>query len=124
LSDPIADTPMVVTLDQLRPYDHDPRRSAIPYEEISIHSRTGPGCSAGHHRRPGEISSSATAATRAWRSCVNSGRKRGTALLPHIVPVSALAARAKSSLTGHLAENGSRGLVHRRALGVESSRVL
>ena len=25
LSDPIADTPMVVTLDQLRPYDHDPR---------------------------------------------------------------------------------------------------
>src|SRR3546814_18692406 len=25
LSDPIADTPMMVTLNQLRPYDHDPR---------------------------------------------------------------------------------------------------
>ncbi len=28
LSDPIADTPMVVTLDQLRPYDHDPPQKA------------------------------------------------------------------------------------------------
>ena len=30
LSDPIADTPMVVTLDQLRPYDHDPRVTRNP----------------------------------------------------------------------------------------------
>ena len=29
LSDPIADTPMVVTLDQLRPYDHDPRKAQL-----------------------------------------------------------------------------------------------
>lgn len=43
LSDPIADTPMVVTLDQLRPYDHDPRKSATrptmksrpPYESAA-----------------------------------------------------------------------------------------
>lgn len=35
LSDPIADTPMVVTLDQLRPYDHGPRKKRKPaYEEI------------------------------------------------------------------------------------------
>lgn len=35
LSDPIADTPMVVTLDQLRPYDHGPRKKRNPaYEEI------------------------------------------------------------------------------------------
>ena len=35
LSDPIADTPMVVTLDQLRPYDHDPRKKRNPaYEDI------------------------------------------------------------------------------------------
>ncbi|MBG6601306.1 hypothetical protein I5I64_28130, partial [Pseudomonas aeruginosa] len=35
LSDPIADTPMVVTLDQLRPYDHDPRKRRNPaYEDI------------------------------------------------------------------------------------------
>jgi ParB family protein of integrating conjugative element (PFGI_1 class) len=30
LSDPIADTPMVVTLDELRPYDHDPRVTRNP----------------------------------------------------------------------------------------------
>ena len=29
LSDPIADTPMVVTLDQLRPYDHDPAKAQL-----------------------------------------------------------------------------------------------
>ena len=28
-SDPIADTPMVVTLDQLRPYDHDPAKAQL-----------------------------------------------------------------------------------------------
>ena len=40
LSDPIADTPMVVTLDQLRPYDHDPRVKRNPaYEEIKASIR-------------------------------------------------------------------------------------
>ena len=40
LSDPIADTPMVVTLDQLRPYDHDPRMKRNPaYEEIKASIR-------------------------------------------------------------------------------------
>ena len=40
LSDPIADTPMVVTLDQLRPYDHDPRKKRNPaYEEIKASIR-------------------------------------------------------------------------------------
>src|SRR3546814_750578 len=35
LSDPIADTPMIVTLDQLRPYDHDPRmKRNSAYDEI------------------------------------------------------------------------------------------
>ena len=35
MSDPIADTPMVVTLDQLRSYELDPRLTRNPlYEEI------------------------------------------------------------------------------------------
>src|SRR3546814_19616167 len=40
LSDPIADTPMVVTLDQLRPYDHDPRmKRNSAYDEIKASIR-------------------------------------------------------------------------------------
>ncbi|MGI6407656.1 MAG: ParB family protein [Thiopseudomonas sp.] len=42
LSDPIADTPMVVTLDQLRPYENNPRRARNPlYDELkeSIRAR-------------------------------------------------------------------------------------
>ncbi|WP_337261496.1 MULTISPECIES: ParB family protein [unclassified Serratia (in: enterobacteria)] len=56
LSDPIADTPMVVTLDQLRPYDLNPRVTRNPrYDEIkaSIRERgldTPPAIT----RRPGE----------------------------------------------------------------------
>jgi hypothetical protein len=30
LSDPIADTPMLVTLDKLRPYEHNPRLNRNP----------------------------------------------------------------------------------------------
>jgi len=40
LTDPIVDTPMVVTLDELRPYDHDPRVKRNPaYEEIKASIR-------------------------------------------------------------------------------------
>lgn len=42
LSDPIQDTPMLVTLDQLQPYEHNPRKSRNPlYDDIksSIRSR-------------------------------------------------------------------------------------
>lgn len=56
LSDPIADTPMVVTLDQLRPYDHDPRVTRNPaYAEIkaSIRER-GLDAPPAITRRPGE----------------------------------------------------------------------
>lgn len=35
LTDPLQDTPMVVTLDQLRPYEHNPRKARNPlYDEI------------------------------------------------------------------------------------------
>ena len=94
LSDPIADTPMVVTLDQLRPYDHDPRKSAT---RPTMKSRP-PSASAAWMRRPPShavlarrTTSSATAATPGWRSCVNSGRRPRTSAFPHIVPVPALA---------------------------------
>src|SRR3546814_13757168 len=41
LSDPIADTPMMVTLNQLRPYDHDPRVTRNPaYAAITESIRT------------------------------------------------------------------------------------
>ena len=56
LTDPIADTPMVVTLDQLRPYDHDPRVTRNPaYEDIkaSIRER-GLDAPPAITRRPGE----------------------------------------------------------------------
>ena len=56
LSDPIADTPMNVTLDQLHPYDHDPRVKRNPaYEEIkaSIRER-GLDAPPAITRRPGE----------------------------------------------------------------------
>src|SRR5258708_39658830 len=40
LSDPIADTPMVVTLDQLRPYELDPRVTRNPrYDDIKASIR-------------------------------------------------------------------------------------
>lgn len=81
LSDPIADTPMVVTLDQLRPYDHDPRKKRNPaYEEIkaSIRERG----LMRHRPSPGGLvrttTSSATAATLGWRSCANCGLRPRT----------------------------------------------
>ena len=40
LSDPIADTPMAVTLDQLQPYDLNPRVTRNPrYDEIKASIR-------------------------------------------------------------------------------------
>ena len=75
LSDPIADTPMVVTLDQLRPYDHDPRKKRNPaYEDIKASIRER-----GLDAAPAITTTSfATAATRAWRSCANCGRRPRT----------------------------------------------
>lgn len=41
LSDPIQDTPMVVTLDDLRPYEHNPRKTINPlYQELKESIRT------------------------------------------------------------------------------------
>lgn len=129
LSDPIADTPMVVTLDQLRPYDHDPRVKRNPaYEEIkaSIRER-GLDAAPAITRRPGEAHYiirnggntrlailrelwSETKAERFFRiTCLfRPWPERGEVVM----------------LTGHLAENELRGGLTfiERALGVEKAR--
>jgi ParB family protein of integrating conjugative element (PFGI_1 class) len=56
LSDPVADTPMIITLDKLRPYEHNPRINRNPlFDEIkaSIKSR-GLEAPPPVTRRPGE----------------------------------------------------------------------
>ncbi|HCL2769473.1 TPA: ParB family protein [Pseudomonas aeruginosa 449A] len=131
LSDPIADTPMVVTLDQLRPYEHDPRVKRNPlYEEIkaSIRER-GLDAAPAITRRPGESHYiirnggntrlailrelwTETKDTRFFRiSCLfRPWPERGEII----------------SLTGHLAENELHGGLTfiERALGIEKAREL
>lgn len=129
LSDPIADTPMVVTLDQLRPYDHDPRKKRNPaYEDIkaSIRERgldAGPAIT----RRPGED-----------HYIIRNGGNTRLAILRELwsetkderfFRISCLfrpwPSRGEAvMLTGHLAENELRGGLTfiERALGVEKAR--
>ena len=95
LSDPIADTPMVVTLDQLRPYDHDPRVTRNPaYSEIKgVHPRTRAGRAPAITRRPGEthyiIRNGGN--TRLADPAGTVERDQGRTLLPHCVPVPSMA---------------------------------
>jgi len=129
LSDPIADTPMVVTLDQLRPYDHDPRKKRNPaYEEIkaSIRKR-GLDAAPAITRRPGED-----------HYIIRNGGNTRLAILRELwsetkderyFRISCLfrpwPTRGEIvALTGHLAENELRGGLTfiERALGVEKAR--
>lgn len=129
LSDPIADTPMVVTLDQLRPYDHDPRMKRNPaYEEIkaSIRER-GLDAAPAITRRPGED-----------HYIIRNGGNTRLAILRELwsetkeerfFRISCLfrpwPERGEIvALTGHLAENELRGGLTfiERALGVEKAR--
>jgi ParB family protein of integrating conjugative element (PFGI_1 class) len=129
LSDPIADTPMVVTLDQLRPYDHDPRkkRNSV-YDEIkaSIRER-GLDAAPAITRRPGEA-----------HYIIRNGGNTRLAILRELwaetrderfFRISCLfrpwPARGEIvALTGHLAENELRGGLTfiERALGIEKAR--
>ncbi|OZI62831.1 MULTISPECIES: ParB family protein [Bordetella] len=129
LSDPIADTPMVVTLDQLRPYDHDPRkkRNSV-YQEIkaSIRER-GLDAAPAITRRPGED-----------HYIIRNGGNTRLAILRELwsetkdeqfFRISCLFRPWPSRgevvmLTGHLAENELRGGLTfiERALGVEKAR--
>ncbi len=129
LTDPIADTPMVVTLDQLRPYDHDPRMKRNPaYEEIkaSIRER-GLDAAPTITRRPGED-----------HYIIRNGGNTRLAILRELwsetkeerfFRISCLfrpwPERGEIvALTGHLAENELRGGLTfiERALGVEKAR--
>lgn len=129
LSDPIADTPMVVTLDQLRPYDHDPRKKRNPaYEEIkaSIRER-GLDAAPAITRRPGEDhyiirngGNTRLAILRELWSETKDERFFRIACLFRPWP-----SRGEVvMLTGHLAENELRGGLTfiERALGVEKAR--
>jgi len=131
LTDPIVDTPMVVTLNQLRPYDHDPRVKRNPaYEEIkaSIRER-GLDAAPAITRRPGEP-----------HYIIRNGGNTRLAILRELwsetkeeqfFRISCLfrpwPERGEIiTLTGHLAENELRGNLTfiERALGVERARDL
>lgn len=131
LTDPIADTPMVVTLDQLRPYDLNPRVTVNPlYAEIkaSIRERgldTAPAIT----RRPG-----------ATHYMIRNGGNTRLAILRELwaetkderffrIPCLFRPWPERGeiiALTGHLAENELQGKLTfiERALGVEKAREL
>ena len=129
LTDPIADTPMVVTLDQLHPYDHDPRVTRNPaYEDIkaSIRER-GLDAPPAITRRPGEL-----------HYVIRNGGNTRLAILRELwsetkderffrIPCLFRPWPQRGEvvmLTGHLAENELRGGLSfiERALGVEKAR--
>ncbi len=131
LSDPIADTSIVVTIDELAPYEHDPRLTRNPkYEEIkaSIRER-GLDAPFSITRRPGET-----------KFIVRNGGNTRLAILRELWTETKddrffrfhCLFRPWSSrgeiiaLTGHLAENELRGGLTfiERALGIEKAREL
>lgn len=129
LTDPIADTPMVVTLDQLRPYDHDPRVTRNPaYEDIkaSIRER-GLDAPPAITRRPGEAhfiirnggNTRLAILRELWAETKNERFFRVPCLFRPWPERGEIVA-----LTGHLAENELRGGLTfiERALGVEKAR--
>lgn len=129
LSDPIADTPMNVTLDQLHPYDHDPRVKRNPaYEEIKVSIRErGLDAPPAITRRPGEE-----------HFIIRNGGNTRLAILRELWAETKQERFFRISclfrpwpergeivaLTGHLAENELRGGLTfiERALGVEKAR--
>lgn len=131
LTDPIADTPMVVTLDQLRPYDLNPRVTRNPrHDDIkaSIRER-GLDAPPAITRRPGES-----------HFIIRNGGNTRLAILGELwaeirdekffrIPCLFRPWPARGeivALTGHLAENELHGGLSfiERALGVEKAREL
>ena len=129
LSDPIADTPMVVTLDQLRPYDHDPRVTRNPaYEDIkaSIRER-GLDAPPAITRRPGEphyiIRNGGNTRLAILRELWSETKDERFFRIPCLFRPWPQRGEVVM-LTGHLAENELRGGLSfiERALGVEKAR--
>jgi ParB family protein of integrating conjugative element (PFGI_1 class) len=130
LSDPIADTPMMVTLDQLRPYEHDPRVMRNPaYDEIkaSIRER-GLDAPPTITRRPGEahyiIRNGGNTRLAVLRELWSETREERFFRIPCLFKPWPPVRGEIVALTGHLAENELRGNLTfiERALGVEKAR--
>lgn len=131
LTDPIADTPMVVTLDQLKPYDLNPRVTRNPrHDDIKASVRErGLDAAPPITRRPGEShfiirnggNTRLTILQELWSETKDERFFRITCLFR---PWSARGELL--ALTGHLAENELRGGLSfiERALGVEKAREL
>ncbi|AGI08231.1 ParB family protein [Xanthomonas citri] len=135
LSDPIADTPMVVTLEQLRPYELNPRVTVNPlYAEIkaSIRERgldTAPAIT----RRPGEshyiIRNGGNTRLAILRELWAETKDERFFRIPCLFrpwPTQGGMRGEIVALTGHLAENELHGTLTfiERALGVEKAREL
>lgn len=131
LGDPIADTPMIVTLDELRPYELNPRLTRNPkYDEIktSIRER-GLDAPPAITRRPGEphflIRSGGNTRLSVLRELWTETKDERFFRIPCLFrPWSERGEIV--ALTGHLAENELRGDLSfiERALGVEKAREL
>ncbi|RQR79207.1 hypothetical protein DIE11_17610 [Burkholderia sp. Bp9012] len=131
LSDPLADTAMVVTLDELRPYEHNPRVTRNPlYEDIkaSIRER-GLDAPPAITRRPGEphyiIRNGGNTRLAILRELWTETREERFFRIACLFrPWSARGEIV--ALTGHLAENELHGGLSfiERALGVEKAREL
>ncbi len=131
LSDPIVDTPMIMTLDRLKPYDLDPRVTRNPrYDEIkeSIRQR-GLDAPPSITRRPGEThfrirnggNTRLSILRELWSETKEDKFYRFGCLFRPWPSRGEIVA-----LTGHLAENELRGALSfiERALGVEKAREL
>ncbi|WP_448111238.1 ParB family protein [Pseudomonas lini] len=131
LSDPEVDTPMIITLDRLRPYDLDPRVTRNPrYDEIreSIRGR-GLDAPPPITRRPGESfyrirnggNTRLSILRELWSETKNEQYFHLTCVFRPWPKRGEIIA-----LTGHLAENELRGGLTfiERALGVEKAREL
>lgn len=131
LSDPIAETPMVVTLDQLRPYDRDPRLTRNPkYDDIKASIRVrGLDAPPPITRRPGDahyiIRNGGNSRLSILRELWTETRdERFFRLACRFIPWPERGEIV--ALTGHLAENELRGGLTfiERAMGVQAARTL
>jgi ParB family protein of integrating conjugative element (PFGI_1 class) len=131
LSDPLTDTPMVITLDELRPYELDPRLTRNPlYDEIkaSIRER-GLDAPPPITRRPGAdhyiIRNGGNTRLAILRELWSETKAQGFFRIPCLYRP--WPERGEIiALTGHLAENELHGGLTfvERALGVEKAREL
>jgi ParB family protein of integrating conjugative element (PFGI_1 class) len=130
-SDPIANTPMVVTLDQLRPYDLNPRVTRNPlYDELKASIQTrGLDAPPPITRRPGEAHYIICGGGNTRLQILNELWKETKDERFYRIPTLFRPWSARGEilvLTGHLVENELHGSLSfiERALGIEKAREL